>query len=98
MILKTGIVGSGAMGSGIAQVAAMAGHDVIVYDSNVQALEKGKNNLTNVLNKLQEKGKIPNAEEVMSRIRFVASIADLKDTQLIIEAIVENIDIKKSCF
>ena len=53
-----GIIGSGAMGSGIAQVAATYGHKVFIYDSNSAALDKAKNNLRTSLNKLVEKQKI----------------------------------------
>lgn len=94
----TGIIGSGAMGAGIAQVAATAGHPVIVYDNNAAALGKAKNSLTNTLNKLQEKGKLPNAEEVLARFSFTNNLNDLSDCTLIIEAIVENLDIKKQVF
>ena len=51
-----GVVGSGAMGAGIAQVAAVAGHKVVIYDNNAAALTKSETNLATTLNKLQEKG------------------------------------------
>ena len=51
---QIGIIGSGAMGAGIAQVAASAGHEVFVFDLNASALEKAKNNLDATLKKLQE--------------------------------------------
>ena len=54
----TGVIGSGAMGSGIAQVAATAGESVLLYDADKTALEKAKNNLAVNLKKLEEKGKI----------------------------------------
>jgi 3-hydroxybutyryl-CoA dehydrogenase len=53
---QTGIIGSGAMGAGIAQIAAMAGHPVVVYDNNTAALEKAQAGLSATLYKLQEKG------------------------------------------
>ena len=93
-----GIIGSGAMGAGIAQVAAMAGHKVIVYDNNTTALEKSKNNLTTTLQKLQEKGKIAAADEVLRRFSFADNIAAFADCGLIIEAIVEKLEIKKTVF
>ena len=49
-----GVIGSGAMGSGIAQVAAVAGHQVIIYDNNASALEKSRGNLATTLQKLEE--------------------------------------------
>ena len=59
-----GVVGSGAMGAGIAQVAATAGHKVFVFDTNEQALEKAKTNLTTTLSKLVEKQKITQEENL----------------------------------
>lgn len=93
-----GVVGSGAMGAGIAQVAAAAGHQVVLFDSNAVALEKAKNNLTATLQKLQEKGKISNAAEIIGRFSFAADMSAFKDCGLIIEAIVEKLDIKKTVF
>ena len=95
-----GIVGSGAMGSGIAQVAATAGHKTIIYDTNVIALEKAKMNLMSSLNKLVEKQKIhtEKAESIINLTSFSSSIKDLKPCDLIIEAIVENIEVKQSVF
>ncbi len=93
-----GIIGSGAMGSGIAQVAAMAGHKVVLYDNNQSALDRANNNIAATLQKLQEKGKIASAEEVLNRFAFSDSIAELGHCGLIIEAIVENLDVKRSVF
>ncbi len=95
-----GIVGSGAMGSGIAQVAASAEHPTIVYDTNVTALEKAKINLSNSLNKLVEKQKISSekAQSILNFTSFTSTIQDFKECDLIIEAIVENIEVKQSVF
>jgi 3-hydroxybutyryl-CoA dehydrogenase len=95
-----GVVGSGAMGSGIAQVAATAGHKTIVYDTNTVALEKAKTNLTNSLTKLVEKQKITSdkAKEILSLTSYSNYIEDLKNCALIIEAIVENSDVKQTVF
>ncbi len=95
-----GVVGSGAMGSGIAQVAATAGHPTIIYDTNATALEKAKANLTNSLNKLVEKQKISadKAADILALTTYSSSIQDFKSCDLIIEAIVENIDVKQSVF
>ncbi|HKC68084.1 MAG TPA: 3-hydroxyacyl-CoA dehydrogenase NAD-binding domain-containing protein [Bacteroidia bacterium] len=95
-----GIVGSGAMGSGIAQVAAMAGHKVWLYDNNVASLQKAKQNLAGTLAKLVEKQKITQqkSDEVLACISFTENIEGLKPCHLIIEAIVENLDIKKQVF
>jgi len=96
--ITVGVVGSGAMGAGIAQVAAVAGHPVVLFDSNATALEKAKNNLTATLQKLQEKGKIGNAAEIIGRFSFAADMNAFKDCGLIIEAIVEKLDVKKTVF
>ncbi len=95
---QTGIIGSGAMGAGIAQVAAMAGHTVVVYDNNAGALGKAKSSLTATLNKLQEKGKLTNAEEILARFSFTNNLNDLADCSLVIEAIVENLGVKQQVF
>lgn len=95
-----GVVGSGAMGSGIAQVAATAGHPTIIYDTNSAALDKAKANLSNSLNKLVEKQKISaeKATDILALTSYSSSIQDFKSCDLIIEAIVENIDVKQSVF
>ncbi|MES2701103.1 MAG: 3-hydroxyacyl-CoA dehydrogenase NAD-binding domain-containing protein [Bacteroidota bacterium] len=96
--ITVGIIGSGAMGTGIAQVAAMAGHEVIVYDSNDGALEKARTSLGTTFTKLQEKGKIASADEVFGRFSFATKAVQLANCGLVIEAIVENLDVKKSVF
>ncbi len=95
---RTGIIGCGAMGAGIAQVAAVAGHSVVVYDNNEAALQKAQQKLAATLNKLHEKGKLGNAQEVLSRIVFSSQLAAMAECTLVIEAIVENIAIKKEVF
>lgn len=93
-----GVIGSGAMGSGIAQVAAVAGHQVILYDTNSAALDKAKTSLTNALRKLEEKGKLSSASEVMDRFTFANNLNACAGCGLVIEAIVERLDVKKSVF
>ena len=93
-----GIIGSGAMGAGIAQVAAMAGHNVILYDNKASAVDKAKTSLNTTLQKLQEKGKIANAAEVLQRFTFVSELNALAGCGLIIEAIIEKLEIKKAVF
>jgi 3-hydroxybutyryl-CoA dehydrogenase len=97
---KIGIVGSGAMGSGIAQVAASNNYKTIVFDTNADAIERAKKNLKTTLLKLVEKQKISelNAKEISENITFSNSINDLKDCNLIIEAIIENLGVKQSVF
>lgn len=95
-----GVVGSGAMGSGIAQVAASSGHRVVLYDSNDKALDKSRAKLSATLEKLIEKGKLDQetAESIFKRIVFAHDMDSFKDCGLIIEAIVENIEIKQAVF
>jgi len=93
-----GVIGSGAMGAGIAQVAAMAGHKVILHDNNVHALDKARKNMLATLQKLQAKGKITSADEVIENIQFAEKQQLICDCGLVIEAIVENLDVKKTVF
>lgn len=93
-----GIIGAGAMGSGIAQVAAMAGHPVLIFDSNAGALEKSRNNLSSLLQKLEQKGKVPNAEQITRRLSFITDMNAFAGCALIIEAIVEKLETKKNVF
>ncbi len=93
-----GVVGSGAMGSGIAQLAAMAGHPVYLYDNSTQALEKAANALKQIFKKLQDKGKIADADKLVEQITFTSDINALAGAGLVIEAIVENIAVKKEVF
>ena len=95
-----GIVGSGAMGSGIAQVAATAEHRTLIYDSNSTALEKAKINLNSSLSKLVEKQKITQgkADAILGLTTFTSQIKDLSGCHLIIEAIIENSTVKQNVF
>jgi 3-hydroxybutyryl-CoA dehydrogenase len=97
---QIGIIGSGAMGAGIAQVAATAGHEVIIYDNNQAALDKAKANLINTLNKLVEKQKLTEdaAKTILAKTKYASTLSDFKSCGLIIEAIIENIDVKQKVF
>jgi len=95
-----GVIGSGAMGSGIAQVAATAGHKVFIYDNNEAALKKAGLALETSLAKLIEKQKL-NAEAAKSIVAntvFVNSLDQLASCNLVIEAVIENLEVKKSIF
>ena len=98
--MKIGVLGSGSMGSGIAQVAATAGHEVILFDKNKEALTRASEKLQKILNRLVEKGRIddPTAKAIFGRIYLVDNMSAYAECGLIIEAIVENLDIKKSVF
>ena len=103
MLLKDsviGVLGSGAMGSGIAQVAATSGHKVLLCDNNAAALLKSKKDLNNVLQKLVDKQKINPEQQhkIQTNISYVNNISDLAPCDLVIEAIVENLEIKQTVF
>lgn len=100
MIEKVGIIGAGTMGSGIAQIAATAGCTVKLFDLNSDALQKAEFNLENVLSRLIEKGRINDAEKkrIQNNIAYVSTLKELADSQLTIEAIVENLDVKRQVF
>ena len=99
-LMKIAIIGSGTMGSGIAQVAATAGCEVKIYDTNLDALAKSKSNLENTLSKLVEKEKIDLTEKsrIQNNIFYVNNLQDLSDSDLVIEAIVENLEVKRKVF
>ena len=98
--MKVGIIGSGTMGSGIAQVAATAGCQVNLFDANQTVLEKSKTSLEKILIRLIEKGRIDTSEKnrIQSNINYVDSLEELSNSDLIIEAIIENLEIKKKVF
>ena len=97
---KVGIIGSGTMGIGIAQVAATAHCEVFLYDANFSQTEKSLKNLKTTLNKLAEKGKISTEKslEIFNQIKPCQEIKKLKDCDLVIEAIIENKEIKQKVF
>lgn len=99
-MMKIGIIGAGAMGTGIAQVAATAGHPVTIYDSSPDALKRAAQDLKNILEKLAGKGKIKKTERqaIYNRFQFVRKLDDFRDAGLVIEAIVEKLDVKRSVF
>jgi len=99
-MMQIGIIGSGAMGSGIAQVASTAGHPVILYDVSAEALEKSRSSLEKIMDRLIEKGRISAAESeaLQQRISYTQELSDMADAGLVIEAIVENIAVKKKVF
>ena len=97
---KIGIIGSGTMGIGIAQVAATNGCEVFLFDVNTIQTEKALQNLENSLQKLAFKEKISyeKAEEIFNKIKFCTELKELKDCDLVIEAIIENKEIKQKVF
>jgi 3-hydroxybutyryl-CoA dehydrogenase len=98
--MKIGVLGAGSMGTGIAQVAATFGHSVVLFDSNIKAVEKAISEMEKSLSKLVEKGKmsLSDKDALLSRIITSNKIEDYAGAELIIEAIIENLDVKKSVF
>lgn len=88
------------MGSGIAQVAATAGCKVRIYDTNLEAIARSKSALEKTMATLLEKGKINTEEKtrIHENIAYANSLEDLSDSDLVIEAIIENLDIKRKLF
>ena len=99
-LIKVGVLGSGTMGSGIAQVAAQSGHRVVLVDINEEALNKAKNSLNKIMMRMVEKGKWTEqfANETFGRIDFSGDMNDFQGCGMIIEAIVENIEVKHAVF
>ena len=98
--MNVSVIGSGTMGSGIAQVAATAGCVVKLFDLNQDALSKSKTALEVSLSKLVEKEKIDSAEKsrIQGNISYISSMKELADSDLVIEAIVENLEVKRMVF
>lgn len=98
--MNVAVIGSGTMGSGIAQVAATAGCSVKIYDTNKEALSRSQMALEKTLAMLLEKGKIDASEQdrISKSITYVSALEDLFDADLVIEAIIENLEIKRKLF
>ena len=98
--MKIGIIGAGAMGSGIAQVAATAGNIVKIYDANDVAMQRALENVRLSLRRVAEKGKISliAAADIANKISITERLEGLGDCDLIIEAIIEDLEIKKNIF
>ena len=95
-IQRVGVAGCGLMGSGIAEVAAKAGFDVVVSEVDENALEAGRSRIVKSMNRAVEKEKLsPEArDEAWGRLSFTTSLTDMADRDLVIEAIVEDLAIK----
>ena len=99
-IRKVGVLGCGLMGSGIAQVSATAGFDTVVKEVSEDLIAKGFGGIEKSLAKFAEKGTITSAQhaEIRGRLSGTTSFADLGDCDIIIEAIIENLDEKRSTY
>jgi 3-hydroxybutyryl-CoA dehydrogenase len=99
-MLKVAVIGSGLMGSGIAQVAATAGHQVVLRDLSDQALDRGVAGIRTSLDRFAAKGKI-SAEDAASALERITTTADLEaaaDADIVVEAVFETIEIKHEVF
>lgn len=95
-----GVVGAGTMGSGIAQVAAQAGHKVVLFDTRQQALDTAKAGLEKVMDRLVEKGKLTaeTATAIQGRFTYATDMKAFATSGLVIEAIVEDLGVKQKLF
>ncbi|SIR13795.1 3-hydroxyacyl-CoA dehydrogenase [Haladaptatus litoreus] len=95
-----GVIGAGTMGSGIAQVAATSGYDVVMRDIKEEFVENGFDTIENSLDRFVSKDKMSEeaADEAVSRITGTTELEDLADCDLVVEAAVENMDIKQDIF
>lgn len=98
--MQIGVIGAGTMGAGIAQVAVMFQNQVIVVDANEVALQKASTDFKQNIQKLEFKGKITKEQVEFAETHIVwsSSFEDLKPCELVIEAIVENLDVKQKVF
>tara|TARA_B100000945_G_C20418260_1_gene616317 strand:+ start:88 stop:1251 length:1164 start_codon:yes stop_codon:yes gene_type:complete len=100
MNLPISIMGAGTMGLGIAQLAASHGEDVVLFDINQSILDASKNKLLNTLDKLIEKNKISvdDKNNIINKIKWTININDIANSYMVLEAVVENLNIKKNLF
>ncbi|MBT5859050.1 MAG: 3-hydroxybutyryl-CoA dehydrogenase [Flavobacteriales bacterium] len=98
--MKVSVIGSGTMGVGIAQIAATNGNEVCLYDSFDGSIENAQNKLTKILNRLVEKDRITQQENetILGRINFTKNINEISGSDIVIEAIIENLEIKQKVF
>jgi 3-hydroxybutyryl-CoA dehydrogenase len=96
-IQNVGVVGCGLMGSGIAQVSAQKGYSTLVREINEDALRKGMDRIRGFLGEGVKRGKVPQAEmdRTLGNLRGTTSLGDLKDCDLVIEAVIENLEEKR---
>ncbi|MGD9041091.1 MAG: 3-hydroxyacyl-CoA dehydrogenase family protein [Desulfobacteraceae bacterium] len=99
-IKKVGVLGAGAMGNGIAQLAAQIGCEVVMRDIEDAFVERGMKSIDKFLSKSVEKGKLEakDKDAIMGRIKGTTDMGDLKDVDFLVEAVLEDLDLKKKVF
>jgi len=99
-IKKVGVVGCGIMGSGIAQVSAQSGYEVVISEINEELLNKGLASINSVLTRSVDKGRLSQEDKdaTLARIKGTTNTKDFSDCDLVIEAVIENMDLKKRVF
>ena len=99
-IKKIGVIGAGAMGNGIAQVAAQIGCDVVMRDIKDEFVDRGMKSIDRFLSRSVEKGKMEAAEKdaVLGRIQGTTDLTVVKDVDFVIEVVIENLELKKTVF
>jgi 3-hydroxybutyryl-CoA dehydrogenase len=99
-IERVGVVGAGQMGSGIAEVSAKSGADVVVYEPTEELITAGRNRITSSLERAASKGKLSEGDRdaALAKLKFTTNLADLSDRQLVIEAVVEDEGVKARIF
>jgi len=99
-IRKVGVLGAGTMGNGIAQVFAQAGYQVVMRDIEQQFIDRGMATIKKNLSRAVEKGRMSqeDMDRTLANITPTLNMEDLKDVQLVVEAVIENVDLKKKVF
>jgi len=99
-IRKIGVVGAGTMGNGIAQVAAQIGLDVVMRDIEDSFVDSGLKSIDKFLSKSVEKGKLAadDKNKILGRIKGTTNMADLRDVDFVVEAVIEDLSLKRSVF
>ena len=100
MVQRVGVIGAGLMGAGIAEVAAKAGSDVLVWEAKQEFADAGKARIEKSLAKAVERGKLSEEDRdaAVQRLTFTTNLEDFADREMVMEAIIENEDVKKDVF
>lgn len=99
-IRRVGVLGCGLMGSGIAEISAKAGYETWIREVSDELVERGRASITKSLDRAVEKGKLESnvRDEALGRLKFTTRLEELKDVDIVIEAVTEDIDIKNEMF